>query len=146
MNVTLYEVPIVIDLVKEHFLPGNEHLGVKLVSGDFFVNDIPDADLYILAKIVHDWNTEQTTTLLKKIAGKLKPGGALILMEKCLNTNKDGPITASVWDMLLLSHCAGRIRSGREYSELLSSVGFKDVKVAKSQDLCTYDVIYAIRQ
>ena len=45
-----------------------------ILSGDFFENDLPDADLYILGKVVHDWNTEQSTTLLQKVYGKLKSG------------------------------------------------------------------------
>ena len=44
------------------------------LSGDFFENELPEGDLYILSKIIHDWSTEQTTTLLRKVAAKLKKG------------------------------------------------------------------------
>ena len=71
------------------------------------------------------------------------PGGGIILMEKCLNDTKDGPISGHVWDLLVMGHCAGRLRSAKEYRELLSSVGFEDIQIAKTQTDCSTDVIYA---
>ena len=35
MNVTLFEVPNVIELVKEHFVPGNEDSRIELVQGRY---------------------------------------------------------------------------------------------------------------
>ena len=66
-----------------------------------------------------------------------------MLFEKCLDDRKDGPAPAHEWDMMVLSSCGGRIRSGREYTELLTSEGFCDVTIRKTQERCSYDVIYA---
>lgn len=42
--------------------------------GDFFSGEIPAADLYVLARIIHDWAEEKSLTLLKKIYDTCKPG------------------------------------------------------------------------
>jgi len=43
-------------------------------TGDFFSGEIPGADLYVLARIIHDWPEEKCLTLLKKIYDTCKPG------------------------------------------------------------------------
>lgn len=43
------------------FIPPN-------ATGDFFEDELPKADLYILARILHDWSDEKVHILLKRIA------------------------------------------------------------------------------
>lgn len=45
-----------------------------LRAGDFFTGEIPTADLYVLARIIHDWPEEKCLTLLKKIYDMCAPG------------------------------------------------------------------------
>lgn len=45
-----------------------------LRAGDFFTCEIPTADLYVLARIIHDWPEEKCLTLLKKIYDMCAPG------------------------------------------------------------------------
>ena len=68
-----------------------------------------------------------------------------MLLEKCLNDNKDGPSMPHLWDMIVMSFCAGRLRSGAEYTSLLEGLGFRDVKIHKTHAMCTYDVIMATK-
>lgn len=37
-------------------------------TGDFFEDELPKADLYILARILHDWPDEKVHILLKRVA------------------------------------------------------------------------------
>lgn len=46
----------------------------SLYAGDFFSGEIPPADLYVLARIIHDWPEEKCLSLLKKIHDACKPG------------------------------------------------------------------------
>lgn len=36
--------------------------------GDFFKDDLPKADLYILSRILHDWSDEKIHELLSKLS------------------------------------------------------------------------------
>lgn len=49
-------------------------LCLAVPAGDFFSGEIPPADLYILARIIHDWPEEKCLTLLRKICDTCKPG------------------------------------------------------------------------
>lgn len=43
-------------------------------SGDFFKDTLPEADLYVLARILHDWTDERCIELLNRVYGACKPG------------------------------------------------------------------------
>lgn len=43
-------------------------------TGDFFSDDLPKADLYILSRILHDWSDEKVDKLLSKLSKACTPG------------------------------------------------------------------------
>lgn len=47
-------------------------------TGDFFKDDLPKADLYILARVLHDWSDEKVNILLSKVAEACTPGKSLV--------------------------------------------------------------------
>ncbi len=47
---------------------------VCVVTGDFFKDELPQADLYILARILHDWTDQRSVELLTKIYQSCRPG------------------------------------------------------------------------
>lgn len=44
------------------------------VTGDFFEDELPKADLYILARILHDWPDEKVHVLLRRITDTCTSG------------------------------------------------------------------------
>lgn len=42
--------------------------------GDFFKDDLPKTDLYILARILHDWSDDKVHELLCKVSKTCSPG------------------------------------------------------------------------
>lgn len=70
-------------------------------------------------------------------------GGSLLIMEKILNENRDGPELAMANDLMLSLMTKGRERSSSEYQKLLSTHGFTHMKVKHIQGFNYYDVILA---
>jgi hypothetical protein len=98
---------------------------VEFTAGDFFSDPFPaDADMFVLGHILHDWNDEQGTALLKKTYEALPPGGAVFIGETLLNEKKDGPPYASFMDLNMLVATTGKERTPSEYEAWLKSVGF----------------------
>src|SRR5207237_448116 len=68
-------------------LPGTQALAQELIAatdvagclelraGDFFTDRLPDADLYALGRIVHDWSEPRIRQLLHKVYEQLPAGG-----------------------------------------------------------------------
>jgi len=119
----LFELPRVISFAMEY-----PHARVKLHAGDFFNDVLPAADLYSLGRILHDWDEEKIQLLLRKIYAALPDGGALLIAEKLLHDDKQGPLPATLQSLNMLICTEGRERSLPEYRELLMSVGFSSVE------------------
>ncbi|NXW10595.1 ASML protein, partial [Fregetta grallaria] len=74
LKVTVFDLPEVIANIS-YFQPSGQHTAqVTFVSGDFFKDNLPEADLYILSRVLHDWPDEKIHMLLSKISAVCKPG------------------------------------------------------------------------
>lgn len=100
---------------------------IRVVAGDFFIDELPKADLYALGRILHDWTTDKCEKLLKRIFDALPTGGGLLIAEKLLLEDKSGPRWAQLQDLNMLTCTEGRERTLGEYEALLKSAGFREV-------------------
>ncbi|XP_053790930.1 probable bifunctional dTTP/UTP pyrophosphatase/methyltransferase protein isoform X1 [Vidua chalybeata] len=126
LKVTVFDLPEVIANTS-YFQPSGQHTApVTFVSGDFFKDNLPEADLYILSRVLHDWPDEKIHVLLSKISAVCRPGSALLVAETVLNEQKTHP---SVAVLQSLSMTEGKQRSSSEYKQLLEKYGFTDVQI-----------------
>ncbi len=58
---------------------------IEVVSGDFFADPLPAADVIVMGNILHDWNEEKKRHLIAKAHAALTPGGALIAIENVID-------------------------------------------------------------
>ncbi|XP_056285094.1 probable bifunctional dTTP/UTP pyrophosphatase/methyltransferase protein [Pseudoliparis swirei] len=119
-SVTVFDLPAVVEL-SERFHPLHTDNRVSFVAGDFFEDELPKADLYILARILHDLPEEKVHILLSKIAEACTPGCGLLLSEIFLDEDRGGPARGL---LQALGMSEGRQRSAAEYALLLESHGF----------------------
>jgi PAS domain S-box-containing protein len=101
---------------------------IQVVAGNFFTGEIPKADVYCLARTIHDWPEKSIKRLLKKIFERLPPGGALIIAEKLLNADRSGPNWAQMQNLNMLVLAEGKERTFAQYEALLKDAGFDDVE------------------
>lgn len=131
MSVTVFDLPAVVEL-SERFHPLHKDNRVSFVAGDFFQDELPKADLYILARILHDLPDEKLHILLSKIADACKPGSGLLLSEIFLGEDRSGPSRGL---LQALSMSEGKQRSATEYSRLLKSHGFITAQIRHTDNL-----------
>jgi acetylserotonin N-methyltransferase len=102
---------------------------IQLRKGDFFDSkQLPEADLYGLGRIVHDWADERVKGLLRAVYEHLPSGGGILLSEKLLNESKTGPVAAQLQSLNMLVCTEGKERSLSEFRVLLESAGFTHVR------------------
>ena len=58
---------------------------VTAVAGDFFEDDLPEADVITMGMILHDWNLEEKMMLIRKAYDALPEGGAFIVVEALID-------------------------------------------------------------
>jgi len=61
---------------------------LQFYPGDFFSDDLPNADVIVMGHILHDWDLEQKRMLLKKAYDALPEGGALIVYEALIDNDR----------------------------------------------------------
>ncbi|NWU77292.1 ASMT methyltransferase, partial [Onychorhynchus coronatus] len=137
-TVTIYDLPKVVKVAKEHFV-SPEECQISFHEGDFFNDSIPEAELYILSKILHDWDDDKCKQLLAKVYKACKPGGGVLLVESLLNEDKSGPLETQLYSMNMLVQTEGKERTAAEYSKLLEEGGFGVIRVKRTGKL--YDAV-----
>jgi acetylserotonin N-methyltransferase len=116
---------------------------IEVLSGDFFEDELPDADLYALGQILHDWPEEKIAALLKIVFGSLPPGGALLIAERLLDEDKEAPLAGLMQSLNMLIVTEGRERTAAEYTALLHQAGFTQVEARRTGS--RLDVILATK-
>ncbi|XP_006902482.1 PREDICTED: acetylserotonin O-methyltransferase [Elephantulus edwardii] len=139
-SVLVLEVPEVVRAARSLFLSTVE-APVSFREGDFFKDPLPEADLYILARVLHDWTDEKCSELLAKIHHTCKPGGGILVVESVLEEDRRGPLTTQLYSLNMLVQTEGRERTPAEYRSLICSAGFQDFQLKKTGKI--YDVILA---
>lgn len=98
------------------------------VGGDFFNDDLPDGDTYILARVLHDWDDERAAAILRNCRRSLAEDGRLLLVEQVLPPG-DEPGYAKLLDLIMLTVAGGKERNESEWRALLDQGGFELVGV-----------------
>jgi hypothetical protein len=97
---------------------------VDLVVGDFFAG-VPDGgDVYVLARVLHNWSDHRAAGILSAVRTAMRPSARLVLLEDFLPEEGTAPDTGLV-DLLMLVTLEGFDRTEAEYRDLLSRAGFE---------------------
>ncbi len=128
MRAAVFDLPVVIQIAREEVAKTSVAARVELIPGDFFHDALPEADLFAVSRILHDWSEEKIHTLLAKIYARLPSGGALLIAEKLLQEDKTGPMWANMQSLNMLVCTEGRERNLLEYEALLRAAGFSTVE------------------
>ena len=128
MATTVFDLPVVKKAYPE------------VVAGDFFTDPLPEADLYVLSRILHDWSEPKIRLLLRKIHDALPRGGGLLIAETLLD---ERAVPAHMQSLNMLICTEGRERTLNEYSALLKEAGFGSVEGRRTGALL--DAILAVR-
>jgi hypothetical protein len=97
----------------------------ELVGGDFFTATVPTGgDIYLLARVLHDWSDEDCRTILRRCADAMPEGSRLYVIERLLPED-DSRSLVPAWDLHMLCNVGGRERTRTHYRTLLRSAGLE---------------------
>jgi acetylserotonin N-methyltransferase len=128
LRAALFDLPPVVEFAREQVALSPAADRIEFISGDFFLGDLPEADLFAVGRILHDWSEEKIRRLLRKIFDSLPAGGGLLIAEKLLAPDKSGPTGAHMQSLNMLICTEGKERTLEEYSTLLRAAGFGEVR------------------
>ncbi|MGW6796601.1 methyltransferase [Streptomyces chartreusis] len=95
---------------------------VETIGGDFF-EAVPTADIYLMSQILHDWDDESATGILRTVRRAAGPAARLLVVEGVIPPG-DAPHHMKMIDLTMLGMLPGRERTAEEYAKLLHTTGF----------------------
>jgi SAM-dependent methyltransferase len=100
-------------------------------AGSFF-ETAPAADLHVMKHIIHDWNDEKATQILRCCRKAVRPGGKLVLVEMVIPAQGGDP-AGKLLDLEMMVLCDGKERTEAEYATLLAGAGYRLTKVVPTE-------------
>lgn len=103
---------------------------VTAVAGDFFVDDLPPADVITMGNVLHDWSDDEKQTLIRRAFGSLAPGGRLIAIENVIDDDRRVNTFGLLMSLnMLIETPAGADYTGTEFDGWCRSAGFTRTEV-----------------
>ena len=91
--------------------------------GDFFKDDLPVCDAYLVMEVIHDWSDAESVSILKAIRRAAPPHATLLVIEEMVPEDP-GPAWSKMLDIHMLALIGGKQRTRLEYEALFSAAGF----------------------
>ena len=118
-------------------------MNIQTVAGDFFESVPSGGDAYLLRIIIHDWNDEKASMILKNCHRAMPDGAKLLLFEGIIPEGNE-PSPLKFVDLLMLMVTGGRERTEEEYRLLLRSNGFELTQVIPTPSVF-FSIIEAVK-
>ena len=109
----LFEKPHVIALAQPIFEAAGLNERCEFVAGDFFASVPAGGDVYLLTKVIHDWDDEEACSILSRCRAAIPDGGLLLLIELVIPLGNE-PSFGKLLDLHMLVSPGGG--SGRRQS------------------------------
>lgn len=120
----LFEQPSLIGPAEQRLRDAGVLDRCRLVGGSFFDTAPEDGDLYVLRRVVHDYDSDQAVALLSVLRRHMPADATLLLMEGVIPAGNE-PHFAKMLDLDMLLFVGGRERTKEEFASLLDRSGFR---------------------
>ena len=85
---------------------------------------MPEGDAYVLSKILHDWDDEPATAILRTIRAAAPEEARMLVLDSVVPPGND-PAGVKWLDLLMLVLQRGRERTESDWRALLDGAGFR---------------------
>jgi hypothetical protein len=104
-----------------------------LVSGSFFEAVPSGYDAYILKDIIHDWNDEDSLTILRNCHAAMNSEARLLIIERVIPPGNE-PFVGKMVDITMLVETGGMERTAEQYQDLLAAAGFRIERIIPTSE------------
>ena len=144
---TLFDLPEVIPMAKEHIAKAGLSDQVEFVEGDFYTDDLPaGADFIWLSAIAHQNSRQQNQGLFSKLYTVLENGGKLVLRDVVMDESRTKPEGGALFAInMLVATEGGGTYTFDEFRMDLLNAGFTNITLVQ-QDEFMNSLISAVKE
>ena len=103
---------------------------VQVVSGDFFRDPLPKADVITMGQILHDWNLEQKLQLIRAAYDALPEGGAFVAIENLIDDARRENLFGLLMSLNMLIEIGDAFDyTGADFRGWCQQVGFRRFEI-----------------
>lgn len=130
----LYDLSHVMPVAEAYFADNNLSARVTCQAGSFFEAVPQGADLYILKRILHDWDDASSKTILTQCSNAMASGSRLLIIDAVVAEGNDRDIAKDV-DMAMLVLLGGQERTEAEWHSLCLAAGLHVTSITKTESM-----------
>ena len=102
---------------------GSDLQRTEHIAGDFF-ESVPVGDVYVIKKVIHDWEDGRAEVILRNCRRAMLPNGKVLLAETLVPPG-DEPSQIKSIDVVMLAVTGGLERTEKQYASLFESAGLR---------------------
>ncbi len=130
MRCTSFDLPVVEPIGKRTIEAAGLSDRVEAISGDFFADPLPEADVITMGLILHDWNLEGKRHLIQAAYDALPAGGAFIVIENLIDDARRENAFGLLMSLNMLIEFGDAFDfTGGDFAAWCKEAGFEDVDV-----------------
>jgi SAM-dependent methyltransferase len=125
-----FDLPVVKPIFEEYVEANGLEKRLSFAHGDFFKHPLPKADVVIMGHILHDWNLEEKTMLIKRAYEAVPAGGAFIVFEALIDDERRQNAFGLLMSLNMLIETRGGFDyTGADCCHWMKDAGFKKTRV-----------------
>jgi hypothetical protein len=105
---------------------------IDIEAGSFFERVPQGADAYVMSHVIHDWNDEQSVSILGHCRKAIQKDGRLLLVETVVPAG-NLPHPSKMLDIVMLVMNPGKERSESEYRALFKKADFELTRIVPTE-------------
>lgn len=143
MKCTSFDLPPVEPIARKWIEQAGLDDRVKLVSGDFLKDPVPQADIITMGMILHDWNLEKKKHLIRSAYEALPKGGAFVAIENLIDDERRTNAFGLMMSLNMLIEFGDAFDfTGADFWEWCRDAGFKRYEIMHLEGPCSAAIAY----
>jgi hypothetical protein len=119
----LYDLPGGTDRARSSLGDAGLAARTDVAEGDFLIEVPGGGDVYLLSFVLHAWDDDHATAVLRAVRAAMHPASRLLIVERPLVAEGEDAEVATLHDLHMLVTTGGRERTEDEYVALLGEAG-----------------------
>lgn len=148
LKASVLDVPDLIPVAKKSFTIDDPAVSSRFeyVGGNMF-SGVPPAEVYVMKHIIHDWEDDYCTTLLKNCRQSMVGNGRIVCVDSVVPPMGDtGGTPNKMLDLLMLAGINGRERTEAQWNDLYGAAGFEVARITPLQDNFGTSIVEGVKR